>query len=67
MTKKFKEYCEECGCPLDICCGKRIRKEMLEKIEEILIENDLNICFRKLGKLRSFLQEEEKQGGGKKK
>ena len=22
-VKKFEEYCENCGCPLDICCKSK--------------------------------------------
>ena len=33
-VKKFEEYCENCGCPLDICCKPKQPVVSLQELKE---------------------------------
>ena len=35
------DYCKDCGCPLDVCCGQQLQKELRKVIERF---------YKKLGK-----------------
>lgn len=34
-TTANKEYCEDCGCPIEVCCAKKERLRTKKEIEEI--------------------------------
>ncbi len=40
-----KEYCEYCGCPIEICCAKRERLRTKKEIEKLMEEEkEKNFC-----------------------
>ena len=81
-VKKFEEYCENCGCPLDICCKPKQPVVSLQAIKKIIKKLERRKNNSSISKItpdldRSFLggysrciidlKEELKQGGEKKK
>jgi len=28
ITKNELDYCKNCGCPIDICCGQKLQEEL---------------------------------------
>ena len=28
ITKNNLDYCKNCGCPIDICCGQKLQEEL---------------------------------------
>jgi len=42
IEKVFKEFCEDCGCPLEICCKP---KKPVILVEEVLKEINKRIEF----------------------
>ncbi len=41
--KVVKEHCEDCGCPLDICCKPKEPVVSAEELEEY-IDSNLDAC-----------------------
>jgi len=37
--KLHNDFCEECGCPHEICCYSRAREEMLKEVEEKFVNH----------------------------
>ena len=60
--KVFKEYCEDCGCPLDICCKPQQPVVSLQAIrKKVNLESGKGCSLEKWNMLHDWLAWAEKE------
>jgi len=80
--KVFKEYCEDCGCPLDICCKPKVPVVSLQALKEWCMKEKQILSFlidqkekykqaegynKALNRILSWAEKEAKKQAGEKK